>query len=179
MSGAGSLLLRRQADAAFEEFMASIEGVDEAISRLSLPHNTDDYLHSDGTIYGIVLHVAVCKKMYGSVAFRSSEIRWRDCEAELRAFEPEWQPALDYLRGAHAYWLECWRDLNDGDLEKEVKHFRGRMIPCWRLIDIIIRHDAYHAGQIAAVRYAGVQTGLIPASSADDIALHCRELPDY
>ncbi len=172
-------LLKKLAESSFAEFKTAIDSVTEHQSWALLPNNGDDYLHSDATIHGITLHVAVGKFIYGSVGFRDAEIRWRDCAKRLRSFEPSWQAAVSYLEEAHAYWMASWEGLQDSDLEREVMHFRGRLEPVWKIIQTVTHHDAYHAGQIAMLRYAMQPSDVKPPSQAEDIETNCRELPNW
>src|SRR5947209_441805 len=98
-------LLRQQAEMAYADLVESLEGVTERQSWAVLPQGGSDYLHSDGSIHGVTLHIASCKRMYGSIAFRDSEIRWLDCANQVERFEPSWPAALEYLHESQRYWL--------------------------------------------------------------------------
>ena len=170
-------ILRVQSDLAFAELVTSLEGVTEPKAWAVLPQSGEDYLHSDGSIQGIVLHIASCKIMYGSTGFRGTEVRWRDCAERVASFEPSWTAALAYLNEAHKYWMDSWADLTD--VESEVLHFRGRLWPAWKIINTVNDHDSYHAGQIAVIRYAGTESSTPPPSSAEDIRQSCGDLPGW
>jgi len=172
-------LLRVQADFAFAEFKGAIEKATESEAWARLPSADDDYLHTDGSLQGIVLHVAGCKVIYGSVAFRNSEVRWRDVADRMDQFEPSWSGALAYLDEAHAYWMDSWAGLSDEDLTREFLHFRGKLWPAWRIVNMAIHHDSYHGGQLAVIRYATVGASVPPPTSASDIRNCCRELPSW
>src|ERR1700749_131466 len=96
-------LLIRDCEYSFGEFMKALEGVTEAQAWAALPNLGPDYLHTDATIYAIVLPVAGTTWMNGSVCFRNTEIRWREIADQIEAFEPSWEAALDYLERAHLY----------------------------------------------------------------------------
>lgn len=173
-------LLAREAEIAFHDLLESLKGLtqQQAWGRVEAA-NSDDYLNTDGSVQGVALHVATCKKAYGSFAFRNSELRWRDIAEEVEPFEKSWEHAQDYLKKAHAYWLSTWHNLADGSLESEALHFSGKQWPVWKLIQTVIHHDQYHAGQITIVRYAAKPTDLPPPSQAEDIRTYCKDLPTW
>jgi uncharacterized damage-inducible protein DinB len=172
-------LLKGQAELAFEEMLTALDGVTENQAWAVLPQNGPDYLHSDGSIHGITLHVASGKMMYGSCGFRNTEVRWRDCAERIETFEPSWQPALEYLHEAQKYWMGCWDSLDDAELEKERPSFRNQPWPTWKIIRMLIHHDSYHAGQIAVLRYGVGESSVPPPSVAEDIRKYCAELPSW
>jgi uncharacterized damage-inducible protein DinB len=172
-------LLRRQSELAYAELTTVLKGVTESQAWAVLPQGGSDYLNTDGSIQGVVLHIATCKRIYGSIAFRNGKVRWRDCAEQLESFEPSWIAALDYLSDSQRYWLETWEALMDIDLERDVLHFRGNTWPSWKIIDQVMRHDSYHAGQIAVFRYASSESGDPPMSVAADIPSCYTGLPSW
>lgn len=172
-------LLKRQCEFNHSAFREALEGVSEGQAWAVLPQGGPDYLHSDGSIHGITLHVASCRIMYGSIAFTNTEIRWRDLAERVERFEPNWQKALEFEAEAQEYWVNSWADLKDSDLEVGVPHFRGAMWPAWKILQTVIHHDAYHAGQIAMLRYAIGESNLPPPSVAADIRQFCCELDSW
>lgn len=172
-------LLRLQSQAAWSELSGTLEGVTQRQAWAVLPEVGADYLHTDGSIQGVALHLATCKRMYGSIAFRNGELRWRECAEHLDAIEPDWGKAHAYLVESHEYWLSTWADLADGALAREVPHFSGNRWPTWKILQTVIHHDAYHAGQIAILRYGVGETDTPPPRSAEDIRTHCRDLPNW
>lgn len=173
-------LLRAQSDHAYKEFEEVLAGVSQGLAWARIQcASEDEYLHTDGSIHSIVLHVATCKRIYGGTAFRPGEVRWRDIADELDHFEPDWLAALDYLRASQDYWTSSWDHLRDDDLSEEVGHFSGETWPAWRVIQNNNHHDAYHAGQIAVIRFGVSPTAVPPPSCAEDVRTHCRELPTW
>lgn len=166
-------LLKVSADLGWQEFRSSLEGVTERQAWATLPNLGPDYLHTDGTIYGLVLHIASVKWMYGSICFRNSEIRWRQVADEIEQFEPNWDEALRYVERGHAYWLESWRDL--ADIEELRPTNWGEERPAYRTIELMSRHDSYHAGQVAMLRYGVAESDGKPQSGAEDIRKHCQK----
>lgn len=172
-------LLKLQADFAFTQLKANLEGVTQDRAWATVKPAGDDYLHTDGSVQGVVLHIAGGKFIYGSVGFRNSEIRWRDVAERMDAFEPSWEAALAYLDEAHAYWLSTWANLDDEDLTKEIPRFSGNLWPAWRIIQTVIDHDSYHAGQIPVILFATSGSDSPPPTTASDIRQYCRELPSW
>src|SRR5262249_44172675 len=169
-------LLRRETALAYADLMETLEGVTESQAWAVLKQGGTDYLHSDASIHGVVLHIATCRRMYGSIAFRDGEIRWRDCADQVERFEPSWPAALEYLAESQRYWLGTWESLTDDDLEREVGHFSGKTWPAWKIIRMVTHHESYHAGQIAVFRYASPESTDPPPSVAADIRQYCSDL---
>lgn len=172
-------LLKWQTEQTWAEVLQSIEGVTEHQAWGVLPHGSEEYLHTDGSVQGIVLHLATCKIMMGSCGFRGTERRWRDLADELDSFEPSWEASRAYLMQAHDYWLTCLAGIADEDLDQEVSNVHGTKSLAKRMITLVMYHDAYHAGQIAAVRYAAAESLIPPPKQADDIRAHCADLPSW
>ncbi len=172
-------LLRADAEYAFDQLRTSLEGVTQPQAWARLPEGGHDFLHSDASIQGIVLHVAGCKRMYGSVSFGESKTHWRDVAAQMDRFEPDWNAALHYLDECHADWMSTWSNLTDEALTEPRPHPSGPDRPALRILQTVIHHDSYHAGQIAMLRYAGGVSDTPPPKSADDIRQYCVELPAW
>lgn len=168
-----------QADFAYSELRTALEGVTEAQAWSVLPEGGMDYLHSDGSIQGIVLHIASGKYMYASSAFLGGSIRWRNLAEQVEAFEPSWEAAVEFLEKGHKVWMDSWAHLTDDQLTMDVEHIRGRILPAHRIITILTHHDGWHGGQIAMLRAALGETDVPPPSAAEDIRMHCAELPHW
>jgi uncharacterized damage-inducible protein DinB len=177
-SGAAEML-RELSRLAHGEMVEAILDVEEPQSWAVLPQAGPDYLHSDGSIHGITLHVATAKIMYGSIGFRDTEVRWRDLADRVERFEPSWQAARELLDEAQRYWLSCIEPITDADLHRVVPHFSGKLLPAWRIMQIMIHHDSYHAGQIAMLRSAVTGSDVRPSSVAGDLKTHCSALPSW
>ncbi|MEQ1932328.1 MAG: DinB family protein [Fimbriimonadaceae bacterium] len=165
-------LLISSAELAFKDVMTSLEGVTENQAWAVLPQGGSDYLHTDGSIHSIVLHMALVKFMYASIAWRNTEIRWSQCAVEVESFEPSWDKALDYHQRAHDYWMSGWANC---DLEAEISTNYNKPWVAWKLIQMMNHHDSYHAGQIAVLRYASPESELMPPSVAEDIRKYCSD----
>ncbi len=172
-------LLRLEAEMAHTDLLEVLAGVTQKQSWAVLPKNGSDYLNTDGSIHGVTLHIACCKQLYGSMAFRNGEVRWRDCAERMDKFEPSWPAAMEYMAESQAYWMQTWESLADEDLEKKVTHFSGRLWPTWKIIRMVTYHDAYHTGQIAVFRYGSPESVIAPPSCAADLRNCCPGLPSW
>ena len=172
-------ILTHQAESSYRELQTSLSGVSETLSWATPELTGFDYLNTDGSILGITLHVACSKRMFGSIAFRNTEVRWRDVAKELDALEPSWSAAQAYLARAHEYWMSTWDSLNDDDLESRHPHFSGAEWPAWKIIQTVTCHDSYHAGQIAVLRATLRDCSTPPESVAADIRKYCADFRSY
>ncbi|MGV3615381.1 MAG: DinB family protein [Fimbriimonas sp.] len=172
-------LLRADAQYAFERLRETLAGVEERHAWARLPEGGQDFLHTDASIQGIVLHVAGGKRMYGSVGFRGTATRWRDVAAQMDRFEPSWEGALRYLDECHADWMDAWAGLTDEGLEEARPRPQGDAWPAWKILELLSHHDSYHAGQIAILRYAVGESDVPPPKSADDVRQYCAALPSW
>lgn len=172
-------LLKAESELAYADLLSALDGVSERQSWAILPNNGPDYLHTDASIHGIALHIASCKFMYGSVGFRHTEIRWRDCADRIETFEPSWPAALAYLEESQKYWMAAWDDIKNDELQQETARFSGELWPAWKVIRTMIYHDAYHAGQIAVLRYGMGESDKPPLSVAEDIRKYCADEPSW
>lgn len=157
----------------YEQLRLSLENCSEGQAWAQLPNLGPDYLHTDATIHGIILHIAGAKKMYGSICFRNTEHRWREIAEEIEAFEPSWEAALTYLNHCHNYWMESWQRLED--VETLVSTNWNKEMPAWKVIRLMSQHDSYHAGQIVVLRYGVAESSKPPPSSAEDIRTYCKD----
>ncbi|MBA3725203.1 MAG: DinB family protein [Armatimonadetes bacterium] len=171
--------LRHLSQFAHNEVVEALDGVTEKQAWAVLPQRGSDYLHSDGSIHGITLHIASAKIMYASMSFRNTEIRLARLRRAYREVRAKLAAALDYLGESQRYWLETWKSLTDDELTREVDHFSGRKWPVWQAIRTMIHHDSWHGGQLVVLRYACPEFDQRPPSVAEDIRTHCGELPSW
>ncbi|WP_025227518.1 DinB family protein [Fimbriimonas ginsengisoli] len=170
-------LLRLEADAAFVDLLASLEGISEEQAWGQAKLLPDEYMHSEGSIYSVVLHIAAGKFIYGSVGYRNMEVRWRDCVARFESFWPDWKAAKEYLNEGQAYWLQSWGA--ETDLERMVPIHQGRQMPSWQAIWTVIHHDAYHAGQIQYLRATVPPSKVPPPEEGDLWRQYCGPSPSW
>ena|SRR5687768_10946630 len=161
---------RKQADQAYRDLTSSFEELDEPGSWRRLVPVEGDYLHSDGSILGQVTHVAGCKVLYASAAFYEMEIRLRQVTDRTIAIGHDWDAAKAYLVESQDYWINSWKDVEAASLEEMVATNWGEQWPLWKVLDTVIGHDHYHAGQIALTRsVAPIATEPPPATSDEEI----------
>jgi uncharacterized damage-inducible protein DinB len=157
-------LLRLQAEQAYTELTGTLREIGEGEAWAVAPREGCGHLHTSGSILEIVQHIAVCKVMYASAAFRDSAVRWSDCAAQLDTIGADWPQNLTYLQESHEYWISCWSTLNDDEL----LHLRptnwGEQWPTWRIISTLSHHDTYHSGQIALL-HASLPAASVPPPS--------------
>lgn len=172
-------LLGLHAEHAYEALLESLNDVPEeqawAVAGLDGP----DYLHSNGSILGIVQHIASCKVMYASAGFRNLEVRWRLCADRIEALGSDWHANLAYLEESQDYWMSSWHDLQEADLPALRQTNWGVEWPAWRIIATMTHHDSYHAGQIALLRASLKPSATPPESTANHIREYLRDSPSW
>lgn len=170
-------LLKLESKSAFGELLVSIDGVSEQQSWARIECQPKEYMHTEGSVLSIVLHIAACKFIYDSTAYRELEVRWRDRVARLESFWPSWEGAKQYLSEAEEYWLSSWAE--DVNVEEPVRNFRGLEWPSWKVISTVIHHDSYHAGQIQMLRSVLSPSPVPPPEEGDLWRKYCGELPSW
>ncbi len=145
--------LRRWSKSAFEDLLESLEGLtDQQSWWCAHLGGTAEYLHSSGSILGIVLHVASCKVMYAEYAFHKGRLTWRDMSKRARGAEPHLDKAIVWLKEAQDFWMRSWETLSDSELSVLRKTNWGDEWPTEKIIPVMLHHDVYHTGQILFVR---------------------------
>lgn len=170
-------LVRRQSEESFRYLLETLEGVDEPHSWSVVPMKEGEYLHSNGSILTIVQHVASCKRMYASAGFRNGELTWRACAEIYDEVGPSWERTIQDLRDAHQYWMGCLEALPGDRFEETVFRPQGDQWPIWRIVSMMVYHDAYHGGQIEVLKASLGPSSTPPPSTGDDIREHCRDGP--
>ena len=106
------------------------------------------------SIRNIVLHVGKFKYIYANHGFRDASMDYDDPPAAppLERLEAP-TTAAAWLREAHEYLVEAIAELPDDiELEQPRKVHWGEMVPTLFLIDTMLEHDLYHAGEINRTR---------------------------
>jgi hypothetical protein len=101
------------------------------------------------SIADIIDHVGGCKFMYDNYAFGDGAYRWGEYPAQGPT---DHQQALDWMREGHRLFVASVAALDDGDLDTPRLTNWGAMMETRRLIEVIIAHDFYHAGEINHIR---------------------------
>jgi uncharacterized damage-inducible protein DinB len=172
-------VLRSSSEVAYAELLQSIDGVDQHQSWATVQLIEGEYLHSAGSIIGIVQHIAGGDMLHGSFGFRNEELRGRDLVERMRQIGPDWDKTKAFLDEAHAYWMDSWSNLTDADLELPRGTTWIQKYPAWQIIARVIHHDEYHAGQIHLLR-ATLKPTTTPADMHyDEEEKYGREHPTW
>lgn len=172
-------LLRVAAEEAFRDLLVALEGVTGPEAWAVPQLQGRDYLHSDGSILGIVQHLATCKVMYASAGFRNTEVRWRDCADRVESLGADWTANQAYLAESQQYWLASRAALPDEELDQPRKTNWGETWPTRRIIATITHHDSYHGGQIALLRAMLKPASGPPPSQAGQMRRVLRDSPSW
>lgn len=173
----GIELIKLQSEYSYKELLDSFEGVSEQQAWAKVECQPGEYMHTEGSILSQVAHIAGCKFLYASAAYRDLEIRWRDVVERLEKIWPDWEALKAYSQEAHDYWLASWT--NETDLNRLVKNFRLKDVPSWRILTIPSYHDSYHAGQIQVLRSTLPPSATPPPNEADEWRRACGDLPSW
>jgi hypothetical protein len=116
---------------------------------------------AERSIAAMVGHLAACKWMYDDHAFGAGRLKWDDPAGSLGSSIDEMQAGpeavsrqqvLDWLEDGHRRLREHVSELTDGDLLKPRHPPEGPLRETRWIIANMVRHDAYHAGEINHVR---------------------------
>lgn len=167
--------LQTEANQAFAELLEALQHVDEPTSWGVMPGVDLSKLNTSATIIGLIHHVAGCKKMYASAAFKNMELDWFAVADELDATESNLEKSIGYLRESHDYWMASWQDLQPEELQRTRDTNWRSEWPTWRIIYTVTAHDSYHGGQINLMKAAVIPADVPPPTEADDIRRYIRE----
>ncbi|MBL8048025.1 MAG: hypothetical protein JNJ45_05030 [Chthonomonas sp.] len=165
------------ANLAWSTFLESIEGLSEPLAWAAVELQPEQYLHSEGSILSQIAHVANGKIIYGSVAFRNTEVRWRELSPKVDSLWPNLEAVVGWLHEAHTYWMSSWADVED--FEADHLRFDGSLVPAWKLIATVTNHDHYHAGQIQLQRSILAPSSTPPAPEGDLWETYCKDFPSW
>jgi uncharacterized damage-inducible protein DinB len=106
-------------------------------------------------IADILEHVGWCKWMYEDYAFGNAELKGDQPplvpDGGVRSRSPN--ELVDWLKQGQAKWLASIRNLpDDNELERMRLTNWGEYLPTREIIQIMIAHDYYHAGEINHLR---------------------------
>ena len=99
------------------------------------------------SIAAILGHVGSAKWMYQDHAFGPGTMQLDDFPPNPR------EDLLALLKEAHQAWTTSLGALaNDSELDRARPVFWGEMLPTRTIVQIVIAHDVYHAGEINHIR---------------------------
>ena len=134
----------------WESVAQALDGVTEDVADWQSPAYAEEEREAGwpapGTIAWHVAHLAFCKRHYTRILRARAAVPDVEPREPLSTFADE----LDALRRAHAEQREAIEGLEPADLDRVVGHQREMSIA--EFLAMMIRHDAWHAGQIAVVR---------------------------
>jgi uncharacterized damage-inducible protein DinB len=168
-------LLKNEAAESYRELQKSFEGISQEQSWAAAVPREGEYLHTEGSILSVVLHIAGVKMMYGSIAFRGTEIRWRDILERVDEVGSDWAKALAFLDESHRYWVDSWA--GEQDFDRMVPTNYGVEWPAWKMIWLMQQHDSYHAGQISMIQVLVEPTSVAPPSERELWVPHLKDSP--
>jgi uncharacterized damage-inducible protein DinB len=98
-----------------------------------------------------VAHAATAKHVYVEHAFGSGKTAWDREFAAVCALPRD--EMLTFIREAHGHLASHVASLSDDDLDTRLPvHWWGDPLPVREIIEILIVHDTYHAGEINRLR---------------------------
>ena len=100
----------------------------------------------EGTILWHVAHLAHCKRYYAGIVRARAQATAP--ESEPRAPLPDFSAERKALEAAHAEQRAAYASIGDDDLTVKAC---GKM-PLGEFLSMTVRHDAWHAAQIAVLR---------------------------
>ncbi len=105
------------------------------------------------SVEAIALHVGACKVMYDDYAFGAGTLTWEDSAVQPWAEgEASMAGTLEWLRQAQERVVAHVSVLTDADLDQPRRANWGESEPTRWLIQALITHDVYHAGEINHLR---------------------------
>ena len=134
----------------WESLNAVLEGVTDAEAEWQAPcyaaEEREDGWPAPGTVRWQVAHVAHCKRYYTKF-IRAPGVTERP-EADPRVLPRDFAAEMAALRETHAAQRGALAALSDADLGKPVGNGMGMA----EFLAMAIRHDTWHAAQIAVAR---------------------------
>ena len=134
----------------WESLSTVLEGVGEEEARRQAPAYAAQALEEgwppEGTILWHVAHLAHCKRYYAGIVRARAQATAP--ESEPRVALPDFGAERAALEAAHAEQRAAYASIGDDDLTLEAC---GKM-PLGEFLSMTIRHDAWHAAQIAVLR---------------------------
>jgi uncharacterized damage-inducible protein DinB len=134
-----------------EEALAGVDAVGAAARPIASAHS----------IWEIVLHLSgwtreVAKRLRGGEPTPPVAGDWPPAELT----EPAWSAAREELRSVHEELLSAWAVFPRERLDEKVGGGRsaplGTGVTYREMVDGILQHDAYHAGQISLLKKTGL-----------------------
>lgn len=168
------VVLRLAAERAYDDLLDSIKDLDRSQAWATVSVLEGEYLNTTGNIVAIIQHVASSKYANGS-AFSKTPVRGRDVFARTKEIGADWEKTKQFLMDSQEYWMESWSAMQAQQLENEVDNIRGKKTPSWKIINMMIGHDHYHAGQITLIRNTTPGVSAEPDMNFDEEEKYAKE----
>jgi uncharacterized damage-inducible protein DinB len=142
--------LARQLRSAYRGLSKAVEGVSEAQAREGAQPDWRRYRWGsglDGSIAGIVCHVAWWKHLFG----QGLETDAFPGESDVAPPGTDWSTLRAWLTDGQTRMERAFERLSDAALA-ETREWEGHREPLARLLAYLIEHDVYHAGQVELLR---------------------------
>lgn len=103
------------------------------------------------TILDILAHLGLCKIMYWEYAFGPARMSWSEVREQVPK-EEDLEVWRAWLRTVHEWFRSAAAGLTGAELAELRLHNSGETMPTRTLINTMIEHDLYHAGEINYIR---------------------------
>lgn len=103
------------------------------------------------TIVNVLAHLGLCKIMYREHAFGAAKMTWPEAGAQVPEGE-DLEIWRAWLEAAHQQLRDSVAGLTDPDLDAPRLTNWGEQLPTRTIINVMIEHDLYHAGEINYIR---------------------------
>ena len=109
---------------------------------------------AERTIREIFEHAAIAKYLYAEHMFGTAKRSYADVHGEspLRARPDDTGGLIAWAREGHAAFAAGVASLDDAGLGAPTRRHYGKMDVMDNVVGVMIRHDAYHAGEINHLR---------------------------
>jgi uncharacterized damage-inducible protein DinB len=104
------------------------------------------------SIRDIAMHLASAKQVYNSHAFGDGSLHWPQAHELIEINGGTLASGVAWLREGHALLRDNLSALNDDDLLTQRNVHWGATLDTSSIIQIMIQHDIYHAGEINHLR---------------------------
>ena len=100
----------------------------------------------------LVQHVGGCYLMYENHGFGDRSMTWEDNTIDGLAPGGSIEDTLVWFRAAHRKFRESLASISDDQLDELTYAHWGGQLPRRRVVDLMLQHGIYHAGEINHLR---------------------------
>ncbi len=150
-----SLFLKNRARIAFERLLKQLQDLTQAEAMAGRRENWPDHpfgVGQDGSIAGIVIHVAAWKMMTMPLFFKGGKSMLREeLNLNQECDRNDWNSILSWLVRTGEEWQQNLEDQPE-EVFSENRAWGDKTIPFSEFVIEIIEHDAQHASQIEYIK---------------------------